>query len=300
MKAASNPILPLRPPQLGLDTIFTPSRADAEANPKEQYKSTAQYLEDLQRKMMSEYWTPNFRDSPLLKRHEHEVSYPTLLEAKNHLTRFAHLLIFLPSLLQDFWYGDAALCDRSSTTFQGRENHFELLEQLRRFNPTLHLELHNLSVVVHRGGRKAEVFCTVLENRSKDGMLRTQEHCGVAHWERRPEDGVWVWYRYEATKDLSLGAGTDLRLLDTPLYAAEVGLGHYNPYKLIFPGWTRSRWGFVLYSPPLDTKYRIQLGFQSKLAASTGIEVKSRHRSQSYRSQMHKAHQSTAFPLVLE
>ena len=150
-----------------------PPKLDEESRPPVgmevlKYNSTAHYLEDLTRKMIAELLTPDFRNSPLLLRHEHE----------------------------DFMFastGDGINCPLPY--FQGRQNHFDAMEQLFQQDPTYTMEVHNPVALVHRGTRKAEVYSMVLETQLREELLFTREYCCVSYWERRLEDGVWIFYR---------------------------------------------------------------------------------------------------------
>ncbi|KAK4503870.1 hypothetical protein PRZ48_004785 [Zasmidium cellare] len=123
------------------------------ANPHEHlevlgYKSTKRYLEDLGRRMMIAYFSPDLKDSLLLQRHEHD----------------------------DFIYSDAGgiPSERPLPYFRGRQEHHELLQKFLQQNPTYKKEILNVTAKVHRGTRKAEVYHTAIEKWQTDGHLELE------------------------------------------------------------------------------------------------------------------------------
>ncbi|KAF2170211.1 hypothetical protein M409DRAFT_51954 [Zasmidium cellare ATCC 36951] len=168
------------------------------------YTSTARYLEDLCRRLMAEYLSPNFRNSSFINRHVHK----------------------------DFTWNDAGtmLGDGPLPHFRGRQDHFKVWEKFQQENPTYVAEAYNYTAKVHRGTRTAEVYFTTLEKWMSNGRLVTRESCGVSFWERQPEDDT-----VPCEAEAALGFGEAIKASSTEPVVAHVELtAPYNSLWVSF------------------------------------------------------------------
>lgn len=153
--------------ELGTEELDTP-KDDAQSVWIPECRSTALYLDDLQRKIMAEYQTNDFRNSPLLRKHIDE-NYMML-----HSSTSENPLPFA----------------------RNREEVFDNVEMALKHDKAFAWTIDNVSVNVHRGTRTAEIWFVVQERYTEKGQVLWREGCAVNFFERRLEDGIWVAYRY--------------------------------------------------------------------------------------------------------
>lgn len=131
-------------------------------------RSTALYLEDLQRKIMAEFLTEDFRNSPILRKH----------------------------LDKNYMILHTSVAESPLPFGSNREEVFDNMEMAIKQDKALAWTIDHVVVNVHRGTRTAEVWFVVQASNTEYDKVFYREGLGISFFERRLEDGIWMAYRY--------------------------------------------------------------------------------------------------------
>lgn len=139
-------------------------------------QSTASYLEDLTRILFTTIKPGVAGNLTLLRKHLHP----------------------------DFVLVNESVHDCLIPQAKGIDATMALIESYAKSEMVCQLEPFNVTALVHRGTRHAQVYFTMRESAISFGKVIGREICSVVFWRRQPEDGLWVAYRHSSIRGPAL------------------------------------------------------------------------------------------------